>query len=199
MKRKKLAIISIILPLILTISIFHYISKPKKNLVLEQEKIEQEKIEEEIYTSNIINDVKYSSKDIKGNSYNINASIGEIDYSKPNVVYLTNVRALIKLENSNEIKISSEFGRYNIDNFDTIFSKNVIVKYLDNRITSEYMDFSLERNSMIISKKVVYTNLKNVLKADVVEININTKDTKIYRYNNSDKVNINSKSNNGNN
>ncbi len=194
MKRKKLAIISIILPLILTISIFHYISKPKKNLVLEQEKIE-----EEIYTSNIINDVKYSSKDIKGNSYIINASIGEIDYSKPNIVYLTNVRALIKLENSNEIKISSEFGRYNIDNFDTIFSKNVIVKYLDNRITSEYMDFSLERNSMIISKKVVYTNFKNILEADVVEININTKDTKIYRYNNSDKVNINSKSNNGNN
>ena len=52
---------------------------------------------------------------------------------------------------------------------------------------------------MIISKKVVYTNLNNVLKADVVEININSKDTKIYRYNNLDKVNINSKNNNGNN
>mgnify|MGYP001379285320 CR=1 FL=1 len=61
------------------------------------------------------------------------------------------------------------------------------------------MDFSLKRNSMIISKKVVYTNLNNVLKADVVEININSKDTKIYRYNNLDKVNINSKNNNGNN
>ena len=185
MKRKKLAIISIILPLILTISIFHYISKPKKNLVLEQEKIE-----EEIYTSNIINDVKYSSKDIKGNSYIINASIGEIDYSKPNIVYLTNVRALIKLENSNEIKISSEFGRYNIDNFDTIFSKNVIVTYLDNKITSEYLDFSIERNSMIISKKVIFKNLENILKSDVIEIDIDTKDANIFMYNNNKKVNI---------
>ena len=52
---------------------------------------------------------------------------------------------------------------------------------------------------MIISRKVVYKNLKNVLEADVVEINIETKDTKIYRYNISDKVNINSKNNNGNN
>ena len=61
------------------------------------------------------------------------------------------------------------------------------------------MDFSLVRNSMIISKNVVYTNLKNILKSDVVEINIETKDTKIYRYNNKDKVNIKSKDNNGNN
>ena len=194
MRRKKLAIIALIFFLILIISTFHYISKEKEDLV-----VKKEKIEEDIYASNIINDVKYSSKDTKGNSYSINASIGEIDYSKPNIVYLTKVRAVIKLENSNVIKINSDFGRYNIDNFDTIFSKNVIVKYLNNKITSEYMDFSLERNSMIISKKVVYTNLNNVLKADVVEINIENKDTKIYRYKNTDKVEINSKSNNGNN
>ena len=194
MKRKKVAIITIIFFTILIVSIFHYISNKKSTLILEKEKIE-----EDIYTSNIIDNVRYSSKDTKGNSYNINASTGEIDYSKPNIVYLTNVRALIKLENSNEININSDFGRYNIDNFDTIFSKNVIVKYLDNKITSEYLDFSLNRNSMIISRKVVYKNLKNVLEADVVEINIETKDTKIYRYNTSDKVNINSKNNNGNN
>ena len=35
---------------------------------------------------------------------------------------------------------------------------------------------------MIISKDVVYNNLKNTLKADVIEINIKTKDTKIFMY-----------------
>ena len=63
--------------------------------------------------------------------------------------------------------------------FDTIFSKSVIMNYLDNKITGEYLDFSLERNSMLISKEVIYTNLQNVLKADAIEINIKTKDTKI--------------------
>ena len=196
MKRKRLTIFTSIFFLFLILVVFHFISNTKEDLIIQKKK---EKIEEEVYSSNIINDVKYSSRDAKGNSYNIYASTGEIDYSNPSIVYLTNVIALIKLENSNEIKISSNFGRYNIDNFDTIFSKKVIVKYLENKITSEYMDFSLKRNSMIISKKVVYTNLNNVLKADVVEININSKDTKIYRYNNLDKVNINSKNNNGNN
>ena len=55
------------------------------------------------------------------------------------------------------------------------------------------MDFSLERNSMIISKDVNYSNLENILKADVVEINIKTKDTKIFMY---DKKKINIKSKN---
>ena len=36
-------------------------------------------------------------------------------------------------------------------------------------------------------KNVVYTNLNNILKADVVEINIKTKDTKIFMYENEKK------------
>ena len=85
---------------------------------------------------------------------------------------------LIKLKNSDNILITSDFGKYNSNNFDTIFSKNVIINYLENKITGEYLDFSLERNSMIISKNVIYTNLENIIKADVIEINIKTKDTK---------------------
>ena len=78
-------------------------------------------------------------------------------------------------------------------NFDTIFSKNVNVDYLENNIKGEYLDFSIDRNTMIISKNVIYTNLENILKADVVEINIKTKDTKIYMYDKDHKVNIKTK------
>jgi hypothetical protein len=46
---------------------------------------------------------------------------------------------------------------------------------------------------MIISKNVTYTNLKNILKADVIEINIKNKDTKIFMHKNNKKVNIKSK------
>ena len=46
---------------------------------------------------------------------------------------------------------------------------------------------------MIVSRNVVYTNLENVLNADVIEVNINTKDTKIYMYENNKKVNVKSK------
>ena len=46
---------------------------------------------------------------------------------------------------------------------------------------------------MIISRNVVYTNLENILRADVVEINIDTKDTKIFMYEQNKKVNIKNK------
>ena len=98
----------------------------------------------------------------------------------------------IKLINSDDISIVSEYGKYNSGNFDTIFSKNVIINYLNNEITGEYLDFSLERNSLLMTKKVVYTNLENILKADAVEMNLKTKDTKIFMYENQKKVNINS-------
>ena len=145
------------------------------------------------YNSNIIKDVSYTSKDADGNEYIINAKEGEIDYSNTNIIYLTNVDSLIKLNNSNDVKITSDYGKYNSINFDTIFSKNVTIDYLDNKIIGEYLDFSIERNSMIISRNVVYTNLKNIVIADVVEINIKTKDTKIFMYENNKKVNIKTK------
>ena len=41
---------------------------------------------------------------------------------------------------------------------------------------------------MIISKNIVFTNLENILKADVIELNIKTKDTKIFMYENKKKL-----------
>ena len=51
----------------------------------------------------------------------------------------------------------------------------------------------MQRNSIIISRNVVYTNLTNILKADVIEINIGTKDAKIFMYKNDEQVNIKNK------
>ena len=186
---KKKNIIFFLIIFLLIFSLILYLKYSKEESVT---KIEEEVLEEP-YKSNIMEDVSYSSKDAKGNEYIVNASKGEIDYDRPNIIYLTNVRAFIKLTNSNDVTITSNFGKYNTNNFDTIFSKNVEINYLDNKITGEYLDFSIGRNSMIISRKVVYTNLENILKADVIEINVTTKDTKIFMYKDNEKVNIKSK------
>ena len=146
--------------------------------------------DEILYNSNILKDVKYTTKDNDGNKYIIEALEGEIDFSDPNIIYLTKVNALIKIKNSEQILFFSDYGKYNSENFDTIFTKNVIIEYLDNKIYGEYLDFSLKRNSMIISKNVIYTNPSNTIKADVMEMNIKTKDTKIFMYEKDKKVNI---------
>tara|TARA_B100001121_G_scaffold242958_1_gene217493 strand:- start:206 stop:805 length:600 start_codon:yes stop_codon:yes gene_type:complete len=165
--------------------------KVKRENIVETEN--SNNLEDQNYSSNIIKDINYTTKDADGNEYIITALQGEIDFSDPNILYLIDVKALIKLKNSENINITSDFGKYNSGNFDTIFSKNVIIKYLNNRINGEYLDFSLNKNLMIISKNVIYNNLKNVLKADVIELNIETKDTKIFMHETEKKVNIKSK------
>ena len=179
--------------IILAVSFFfiysNYFQKEKNNQNINLE------AEEEISTnSNIIKDIKYSSKDLKGNEYIILADEGEIDLDNSDIIFLKNVKALINLIEKNEtITVVSDFGKYNTINYDTIFSQNVKIQYQDNTITGDYLDFSMKKNLLIISKNVVYTNPTNILKADVVELDTITKDTKIFMHNSKDKVNIESR------
>ena len=180
---------------ILILILFSIIFFSYKKFFREDKKIvtENSEINQDIYNSNIINDVRYTSKDARGNEYIITASKGEIDFTNTNIIFLTDVYAKIILKNTNLITISSSFGKYNSNNLDTIFSKNVIIEYLENKITGEYLDFSPNRNSMIVSKNIIYTNHKNILEADVIEIDLKSKDTKIYMYEDREKVKIRSK------
>jgi len=188
--RKKLVFKTLVILLFSLIILFFYSSFIKKEEVVNIDTLSND---DENNNSNIIKDVNYVSKDSRGNEYIINALEGQIDLSNNKTIFLTKVRATINLIDSNKINIISDFGKYNINNYDTIFSKNVIITYMDHEITGNYLDFSLNRNSMIISKDVIYTNLDKTLRADVVEINIKTKHTKIYMYEQNKKVNIKSR------
>tara|TARA_A100000164_G_scaffold142696_1_gene126707 strand:+ start:17 stop:514 length:498 start_codon:yes stop_codon:yes gene_type:complete len=151
------------------------------------------KEEEKFTNSNQIKDIKYSSKDLKGNEYILLAKEGEIDLSNNDIIFLKDVTAFIKMIKNNEvITIISNYGKYNTVNYDTIFSDSVKINYLDNKIIGDYLDFSMMKNMLIISKNVVYTNPENILKADVIELDTITKDTKIFMYDANEKVNIES-------
>ncbi len=153
---------------------------------------EKTKIDDTIKSSNIIQDVNYSSRDSRGNEYSLKASEGIIDQKADNIIFLTDVAGIINLNNYNLIEISSDFGKYNINNYDTIFSENVMIVYSDYIIKGEHLDFSWDRNLMVISKNVSLENSKSSLKADVIELNIETKDVKIFMYEDNKKVKIKS-------
>jgi hypothetical protein len=188
-KKSNFKIVIFITLILLSVLLFYFKFFSKKTTV----KIN---VEENLSTSslsNVIKDVSYVSTDSKGNKYSINALTAEIDQNNSNILFLTDVSATIELTNSNNIKIISDYGKYNSDNFDTIFSKNVIINYLDNKINGEYLDFSIARGNMIISRNVVYSNPENILEADIIDINIETKDTKISMFDKNEKVNLRSK------
>ena len=198
MKKKIILGVTLIILFFFLLNFFYFKSSDKKKIVEKKEKIEliekqNKKItEERIESSNLIEDVSYSAKDAKGNEYFLKANEGTIDQNDSNYIFLTSVKAIINLKNYKLIEISSDFGKYNINNYDTIFSKNVIITYLDNKITGDYLDFSFDKNLMIISRDVILENTKNLLQADVIEVNIETRDIKIFMYEDNKKVNIKS-------
>ena len=188
-REKKIIALIIIVLIILFFFNLNIFNKEKKTEEIKQ----NDEITIENSNSNILLEVEYMSYDIKGNKYIINAKRGEIDLSNSNIIYLTDVIATIELNKPEIIKITSDFAKYNIDNYDTIFSKNVIINYVDNKITSEVLEFSLVKNLMIISENVISSNNENIMKADVIEMDVTTKDTKIFMYDNTKKVNLKSK------
>ena len=192
MKKKIFLKVLLILSLII-IALFVYSEYFKKNksLLSKPLNITTEIDEEAVYNSNIIKDINYTSRDLKGNEYILVAKEGEIDLDNSDIIFLTNVTAYIKLiKNSELIVITSNYGKYNTINYDTIFSKNVKIDYVDNIITGDYLDFSMMKNLLIISRNVVYKNLENTMKADVIELDTTTKDTKIFMYNSNEQVNV---------
>ena len=190
MKKKnffKFFLISIIIILMIIIYLDYKNKNFNENIPI---KLNETKNSEKEYYSNISKNISFITKDLKGNEYIVKALEGEIDIANDQIIFLKNVNAKMKLQNSEDILITSDFGKYNMNNFDTIFSKNVIVTYLDNKITGDNLDYSMKRGSIIISRNIIYTNINNILKADVIEVDTQTKDTKIFMYEKDKKVNV---------
>ena len=192
--KKKIIILTIVVLFFIIINHFFLknldndqLDNSNKNLELV---IENEEIEKKTYSSNVLENVNYSSIDPEGNEYTIIASEGEIDIKNNQTIFLKNVKASIKLKNSDTILISSGFAKYNAANLDTIFTENVVIENLENKIIGEYLDFSMLRKNIIISKDVVFKNNSNILKTDVIEIDIDTKNIKFYMNEKDKKVSM---------
>ena len=147
----------------------------------------------------LIEDLKYLSTDKKGNQYEIEAKKGNIDKNNPDIIYLENVSAIILLQNSDLILIKSNFAKYNIKNFDTLFNDSILVNYGEHVLKSGFLDLSFENNLVSLYDNVRYISGVSSLKADKAEIDILNKKTKIYMEDSSKKVQIKNTLSNGNN
>jgi LPS export ABC transporter protein LptC len=130
--------------------------------------------------STYINDINYTSTDIRGNKYQITAKLAEIKIENADLMFLNDVVAFVFIKDKDTVKITSNFGKYNSKNYDTIFSENVIVVYPGHKVTGEYLDFSFLTDLGVFTTNVIYTGEKTNLFADKIEMNLTTKDTKIF-------------------
>ena len=186
---KKTGLQVVMVLIIILISLWFYLKYFTKNFEDAKETPVIEKIDEnQNTTSTYINDINYVSSDAKGNKYQITAKQAEIKTENSDVMLLRDVVAYIFIKDSDKIKITSNLSKYNTKNYDTIFSENVIVIYPGQKITGEYLDFSFLNNLGTFTTNVIYTGEKTNLFADKIEMNLITKDTKIFMIDSEKKV-----------
>ncbi len=159
----------------------------QKNNEVNKIDVIKEVIEEE-QKENIIKNLKYISKDSLGNEYIIESKYSELSDSDEDIINMRDVNAEIIMLDSQPIFITSDFARYNNKNYETVFTGNVLIVYLENKITCEIFNISIENNLAQVSKDVIYENPKGKLIADTIEIDLITKNSKIFMNDENKKV-----------
>ena len=170
---------------------FYYLNRDKKNNQ-ELSGIETEKNQnkESKKKSSIIKNIKYTSADSEGNKYEIIAKLGEVDFNDQEIINMQNVKAIIALKDSEVIIINSDFAKYNTKNYDTQFSENVLMTYDEHIIRSQNLDLFFEKQIAQAMNNLVYENNTSRLRADKIEIDLITKNSKIIMFDTEQKISI---------
>ena len=141
---------------------------------------------------NIIQNLKYVSEDLLGNTYTVIAQSATLIEDKISVVQLFEVNAEITRQDQEVIYIYSKTANYNKINNNTVFKGSVNVKYEDQTIVSETLNLNFEDNLIEILDNVYYVNKNTKINADKVEIDLIYKKLKISMINKNNKVSITS-------
>ena len=183
---------SVIIFVIITIIYFIYTFFLNKD----QEIINLSKIDTNM--DNKILDLKYNAIDNEGNSYIIESKSGKVSESDKSILILKEVIGVIRVKNTENIIIVSDFAEYNKTTFNTYFYDNVKLTYDGHLINSDTLFMNYVDKNINIKNKVIYQGYNNKLLADIVEIDLVTKLSKIYMLDKEKRVKVELKENGSN-
>ena len=183
MKKILLQLILLIFIVLVLISTFFLYFKKNTKITKQEISKPEVSLSENQDFSNVMRDIKYQSTDLRGNTYEITSEYGVINKENSDAIYMTNVKAYIYLKNKSPVLITSKYALYNSKNYETNFSENVILTFEINKLTSENLDFSFEKNIANAYNNVIYSNPDITSYADKVEIDLITKNSRIFMEN----------------
>ena len=178
--------------------VYKFYFKTKDNIKIDQSDIVQNNSSDDINNNksdfdidnqnNLIKNLSYFSKDNLGNEYIIESKYSELNLDNVDIISMENVSAKIIMVNSEPIYVTSNFAKYNNENYETTFTDNVLIVYLDNKIRCEKFHISIKNNFANVTDNVIYENPKGKLIADTIEIDLITKNSKIFMIDKNKKV-----------
>ena len=146
-------------------------------------------------SSNTMSNIEYKSTDAIGNHYLIRAKLGSISDEDSNVILMQDVEAEIQLDNSEKILINALSAEYNIISYDTFFKEQTNIKYNEHNLNSNNVDLIFKDHRIKLYSNINYSSLNTSLLADEIEIDLITKNLKIYMIDKSQKIKATFKNN----
>jgi len=197
MYKKKSLQLSLVILLILS-SVIFYKKFFEKNLDLTEENLIEEKMfngnfDDNTENSNVVETLKYTSQDLIGNTYVIDAESAKFERDGRENIILFKVYAEIIRQDTETIKIYSDTANYNKKNNDTVFKKAVSIEYGDQTIKAEEVKLNFSENLIEIIENVYYMNNETKMYADKVELDLLKKKMKITMNNQNDNIQITGK------
>ena len=165
-------------------------SEGKKEIKINNDRIKNTSINKEKSNANVIQNLKYVSEDLLGNTYILSAISAEIIKDNKNNVNLFDVVGEIIQANGEKIEIISDIAEYNRLNNNTLFKKDVLVSYGNQTIKANIVKIDFTKNSIEILENVYYTNENLNMFADIVEIDLLENKLKISMKDQKNKIQI---------
>ena len=190
---KKIVIQIILFFLILLICFFFY----KKYFTTKEdiaEDISKDQIENTENPNNLIKNLKYDVKFENRTQYTITSNLSEITYQDgEEIVLMQTVKAIFKDKDGSILEIISDKAEFNNSTYNTDFSNNIKITYLDNSIQSEKLLLNFEENVVTISDNIIYEGIQGLMKTDNIKIDLISKSVEVFMNNKTDKIEISSK------
>ena len=136
---------------------------------------------------NLTKEIEYITSNKEGDIFKILAKYGKTNIKNSDILDLKEVDGIISSSKRSDIYITSDFAEYNYDNQNSKFYSNVIIKYDNKVITCDNLDLEIKSNYAIAYNDVEIKDDNSVMKAQLVRLNILTKDIEI---NSQDKIKI---------
>jgi CRISPR/Cas system CMR subunit Cmr4 (Cas7 group RAMP superfamily) len=164
------------------------------NKIIEESKKE---IQNEILDknqNNLIRNLIYEVKFDNNTQYIISAELSELVYENDiEIVKMQKVNAKFVDENNMPLIITSKNAIYNNSNYNTEFSRDVMISYENNTVNSGNLDLNFVENLITIYNNVVYEGSNGLAKTDNIKINLITKQINIFMNDAEEKVELISK------
>ena len=141
--------------------------------------------------NNQIKNLRYDVNFDENKQYIITAELSEIAYeNEVEIVKMKKVVAIFVDETNIPLTITADQAIYNDNNYNTNFSENVKITYINNIILSDKMDLNFNTNIISIYENVEYEGLQGTIKADNVKVDLVTKKIRIYMDDKKKKVKV---------